>query len=195
MLVFLAASLCGCRRIQLEREPVEPTAVKQAESTAKPEAPTAPPETDVRRAWEAADGGLRQGWSNRSLRDTLPICVFSSIAEREKAQLIQKVTKQTLAANSKVVFGVFGPGCLNETCDARPTLQCWVERDGAVLNVHTLFFSFHKDDSTCTSECMEVDSSCETPELPAGKYTVRHGDKSYQLQIPRVLREPCLNRE
>jgi hypothetical protein len=61
------------------------------------------------------------------------------------------------------------------------------------LIVHTRYFSFHKDGSSCTKDCLEVDSSCETPELPAGTYTVRHGDKTYKLQIPGVLRQPCLN--
>jgi hypothetical protein len=64
----------------------------------------------------------KPGWSSRRLRDTLPLCVFPSQEEREKAPFIQNVHEQVLRADAKVVFGVFGPGCLNEACDARPML-------------------------------------------------------------------------
>jgi hypothetical protein len=31
--------------------------------------------------------------------------------------------------------------------------------------------------------------------LKAGKYTVRHGDKTYKLQIPSRMKDPCFSRE
>jgi hypothetical protein len=126
------------------------------------------------------------------MRDTLPFCAFSSRAEREKAPLIERVKKQRLKANAPVVFGVFGPGCLNAACDERPTLQCWTEREGNDLIVHTRYSSLHKDGASCTEDCLELDVSCETPALEPGTYTVRHGDETRQLQIPSVLRAPCL---
>jgi hypothetical protein len=134
---------------------------------------------------------LGPGWTQLNLEDKLPICVFPNEVEREKAMLIEKVKKQTLTANSPVVFGVFGPWCLNELCDIRPTLQCWTEREADTLTVHTRFHSFHKDGTTCTKDCLEIDATCQTPALEPGTYTIRHGDNAYKLKIPSTVRAPC----
>ena len=91
---------------------------------------------------------------------------------------------------------MYGPHCLNDACDERPNLQCWVERDGAQgLLVRSRFSSLHKDGASCTQDCLELDTACETEELPAGKYSVRYGDKTYKLVIPSTLRDPCLRRQ
>jgi hypothetical protein len=120
--------------------------------------------------------------------------VFADERERGKALFVEQVKPQTLRAGSPVTFGVFPPGCLNRACDDVPLLQCWIEREADTLTVHSRFASFHKDGSTCSSECLEVDSACTTPELPAGKYTVRYGDTRYVLRVPSTLRAPCLKR-
>jgi hypothetical protein len=170
--------------------PAASAALKQGDPTAPPP-PTqtpAPPAVETPRF-------LQAGWSKVSMRETLPFCAFSSIEERVKAQLIEQVHEQRLKANSPVTFGVFGPWCLNSECDERPLMECHVEQqDAKTLIMHTHFFSFHKDDAHCTSDCLETEASCNTPELKPGKYTVRHGDKTYQLKIPSVLGDPCFNR-
>jgi hypothetical protein len=199
MLALVASSLCGCRKDQPGVPPPKPATLSQGERPSKdvPSPAATPPPTAATPGAEAATTQApthpKPGWSELSLRDTLPICVFANSWAREKTLFIRDVKKQTLRANSTVVFGVFGPWCLNDQCDELPMLQCSVERVGSDLIVHTRYFSFHKDGSSCTEGCLEVDSSCETPELTPGKYTVRHGDKTYELQIPSVLRRPCLN--
>jgi hypothetical protein len=57
----------------------------------------------------------------------------------------------------------------------------------------TRFSSFHKDDAKCTKDCMALDASCETPSLPKGTYTIKHGERTYKLQIPSTVKQPCLN--
>jgi hypothetical protein len=193
MLMLVLASACG--RVELEPQPVKPAALEQASQTAPPETPAAPSVAPDSAKVAVAETPIAPGSSKRALRDTLPICAFSSVLEREKAPHLANVKKQKLRANSAVVFGVFPPGCLNDACDARPNLQCWIDREGDTIVVNSRFSSIHKDGSSCTTECREVDSSCETEALAPGKYTVRHGDKSYKLQIPSVLRDPCFNRE
>ena len=128
------------------------------------------------------------------MKDTLPVCAFSSTDERVKALYIEdaKTKKQTLAEDDKVTFGVFGPWCLYKECDDLPLLECWVDRESEdTLVLHTHFFSFHRDGATCTKDCMKIDASCDTPNLPRGKYYVRHGDKTATIQIPSVLKKPC----
>ena len=136
---------------------------------------------------------MQPGFSQLSLKDTLPICVFPNMTERVKAPFLKDVKPQKLAANSKVTFGVFGPGCLNEACDDRPTLQCWTEQEGpSTIVVKTRFSSFHKDGAECTENCLDLDTACDSQtELKPGKYTVRHGDKTYKLQVPGVVKDPC----
>jgi hypothetical protein len=181
---------CACNRIP-EPAPAEPQSAalqQQPEAPAQAPAPEPPaePETIKRR-------GPEPGWNPLSLKDTLPICVFPNMTEREKAPFLKDVKPQKLTANSKVTFGVFGPGCLSNACDDRPTLQCWTEQEGPdTIVVKTRFSSFHKEGAVCTENCLDLDTACESQtELKPGKYTVRHGDKSYKLQVPGVVRDPC----
>ncbi len=192
----MAAAAISCHESQPAPEPASAApALEQPPSAATPAAPAKP--LDVGTAFgEVPPPFPKPGWSSRRLRDSLPLCVFSDQEERNKAQFIKDVHKQVLRANAKVLFGVFGPNCLNEACDALPMLQCWVEQEGNTLTVSSRFFSFHNDDgSTCDKDCLEVDASCETPVLKPGKYTVRHGNNTYKLQLPSTLNDPCFSRE
>lgn len=191
LLVSLSiSSATGCSQCEGEAPAASPSALTRD----TPAAPAAAPEPSVTppAAAAAPTAAPTDGWSELVLRDTLPLCVFSSYAAREKALRIEQVKKQMLKANAPVIFGVFGPWCLNAACDERPTLQCWTERKGSDLIVHTLYSSLHKEGSSCTTDCRELDVSCETPTLEPGTYTVRHGDKAHPLEIPSVQRAPCL---
>lgn len=198
-LTALTASLMAAAAVSCQRSDPAPQAAQAKPALAPPSAAAPPPAKplEVGNAFGQAPPPFpRPGWSSRRIRDALPLCVFANQEERNKAQFIKDVHKQVLPANSKVLFGVFGPGCLNEACDALPMLQCWVEQEGNTLTVSSRFFSFHHDDgSVCDSDCLEVDASCETPVLKPGKYTVRHGDKTYGLQIPSTLKDPCFSRD
>lgn len=201
------AALCfvfSCNRIPEPTPEPRSEALQQPAATPpakpkEPEAPAAPtgPETtiDPETGKEVIKRrGPEPGWSPLSLHDTLPICVFPSMIEREKAPYIKDVKPQKLAANSKITFGVFGPGCLSDACDDRPMLQCWTEQEPGsnIIDVKTRFFSFHKDGAECTENCMDLDTACDSQfELKPGKYTVRHGDKTYKLQVPSVVKDPC----
>jgi hypothetical protein len=197
----LVAASVACRKPEPEpapppAQPAPLTAEKPVEQPAAPApAPTSqnPYTTEPAPTFDADHPWLGPGWGKLSLQDTLPICAFAGFNEREAALHIEQVKKQSLKADSTVVFGVYGPGCLNKECDARANLQCWVDLEGDTLHVHTRFSSFHKDGSTCTKDCLEVDAACETPALKAGKYTVQHGEKSYKLQIPSLVRQPCFD--
>jgi hypothetical protein len=190
-----AALMSGCNRIP-EPAALEPqsAALQQPAAPAQP-APTSQPEPGA--AAPSAEEPIKQrepepGWSPLSLKDTLPICVFPNMVERVKAPFLQDVKPQKLAANSKLTFGVFGPGCLSDACDQRATLQCWTEQEGDTIVVKTRFSSFHKDGAECTENCLDLDTACDTQiALKPGKHTLRHGDKTYTLQVPGLVRDPC----
>jgi len=125
------------------------------------------------------------------MQDTLPICVYASFDEREKSPPFPKAKPQKLEANAPLVFGVFPPWCVHPACDRRNMLQCWTQRDGTTLTVHTRYAGDRKDGAACREDCLDVDAACETPPLEPGAYTVRHGDKTYAVKVPSVVRAPC----
>jgi hypothetical protein len=193
--IFLAVA-CGlwaCR--SGEREP---TRVKPVEQRAV-SAPTPPPQAVVNAAAPApaaapasSDGAPE--WDTVRLEDEVPLCVFANYGERTKAPFLKDVRKQTLTADSRLVFGTFAPGCLNEACDAVPTLQCWVdsEPEPNTLVVHSRLSLKHKRGTACTKDCRPVMAGCETDVLKAGKYTVKYGMRAFSLRVPNVMRAPCL---
>lgn len=187
LLLWSVSLLAACNRIP---EP-EPAAAPQREALQQP--PAAPPAEPAAEPEPPRPRGLKPGYSQLSLKDTLPICVFPNMAERVKAPYLKDVKPQKLSANSKLTFGVFGPGCLNEACDELPTLQCWTEQEGPnTIVVHSRFSSFHKDGAECSEDCLDLDTACETEtELKPGRYTVRHGDSAFKVQIPSLVRDPC----
>jgi hypothetical protein len=189
LLVLCVASAGGCGKLA-EPEPKPAAAVALTQASPDPAFdPQAPMPAEERPEF------MRQGFRELSIRDELPLCVFSSVEERAKAGVVDDVKpKLRLRANEKLVFGVFPPWCLNEACDARANLQCYLEARGNTIIVSSRFFSFHKEGASCSGDCLEVDSSCQTTALSPGKYEVRHGDKTYKLQIPGTLRDACLNR-
>lgn len=136
-------------------------------------------------------------WPRVALDDAAPLCVFSSFKERGAAPFRkQAVKKQTLRAGESVVLGAYAPSeCVNEQCDDVPTLQCWIEQQGDTLIVHSRYRARHKPDSHCSDNCREVTAGCATQPLAAGRYTLKHGDKSVPLKIPSVVRTPCLFRD
>jgi nucleoid-associated protein YgaU len=201
LLAQLALVLVACNKVpELEAKPAQPAPAALRQD--KPAEPSAPVEPAPPAAAPVAPPSPyeppefpKEGWSKLSMRETLPFCLFSGIPEREAALHIEQVKKQTLKADQPVVFGVFGPWCINKECDALPMIECWVDKEGEdTLVLHTHFFSFHKDGSApCTKDCLAIDTMCSSPDLKPGKYTIKHGDKTYPLQIPSVVKKPCLN--
>jgi hypothetical protein len=185
----------GCTRKIPEPEPVP--AQPAALSTSTSAEPAAAPAQEPAKKGSSEDfiGYPKEGWTKLKLNDTLPLCVFENAIEREKAKFVDQVKPQKLKANQPVVFGAFGPYCINPECDDLPTLQCLVDREGSTLKVRARYIGYHKDGATCSADCREVMAGCETPSLEPGKYTVQYGDQSYALKVPSTLRDPCYKKE
>jgi hypothetical protein len=158
-----------------------------------PEAPTPLLGETATRLVATHSTGATETYSVK-LEDELPLCVFADYSERGKAPTLRDVRKQTLRANSRVVFGTYSPVCLNETCDAVPTQQCWVYSQNAdTLVVHSRQTYEHKRGTVCTQDCQPVTAGCETEVLKAGTYTIKYGTRTYSLRVPSVVRAPCFN--
>jgi hypothetical protein len=131
-------------------------------------------------------------WEKVRLEDEAPLCVFAGHGERGDALSLGDVRKQTLHANSRVVFGTFSPNCISEACDAVPSHQCWVDSEQPnTLVVHSRLTFEHKRGTACDTDCSPIVAGCETEALKPGKYTVKYGARSFSLQVPSTVREPC----
>jgi hypothetical protein len=173
--------------------------VPSAQPSSEGSRPTAAETEAVKKQLEAmiAEGNApspefpKAGFSEVRVIDEAPLCVFPSYQEFRKVKFPEQAKEQTLQAGSKVVFGAFAPWCVNENCDQRPSLQCEAKVHGESIVVTSKYWGDHKDGAKCTSNCRSITAGCPTPELKEGLYTVHHGKKQFELQIPTVLDKPC----
>jgi len=172
----------GCKSKIPEPEPPQPAADKPGPAVIAEPAKPAEPATP------------KAGWSEISVQNTLPLCVFADEREREQIKAVAQVKKQVLRADGPIVFGVFAPGCNNPDCDELAALQCSVERSGNVLRLQTSYRGFHKDGTTCRDQCREATAGCASPVLEPGEYTLEYGGTQIPLKIPSALNMPCFRR-
>jgi hypothetical protein len=190
---FFFVAACGLWACSSSaREPIDVKPVEQRVVHETPAPAAAPPPA-------AAPSEPATTWDKVKLEDQVPLCVFAGHAARGEAPFLKDVRKQTLHADSSLVFGAFSPGCQNEACDTAPTLQCWVDKEDKAqpntLVVHSRLFYDHKRGTVCTEDCREVVAGCETPVLKAGKYTVKYGARVFEVRVPSVVRAPCFKLE
>jgi hypothetical protein len=170
----------GCKSKIPEPEPLQPAAVKNEPAASKPE--------------PAIAVAPKVGWSEVSVQNTLPLCVFADEREREQIKAVAQVKKQVLRADRPVVFGVFAPSCISPDCEELAALQCSVERSGNTLRLQTSYRGFHKDGTTCRDQCRDATAGCESPVLEPGEYTLEYGGTQIPLKIPSALNMPCFKR-
>jgi hypothetical protein len=196
----LICGLFGCSgKDQAPSEPVAAPAELSAQPAEPPlppaaaEPPPAPRPITVPGVLPDHIGYPKEGWSKVRLEDEVPICMFETDLERQDAGFPEKVKKKPkLKADAPLVFGAFAATCISDGCDDLASLQCWVDREGSTLVVHSRYSGYHKDGSRCGQPCRKVDAGCETPPLEAGTYTVKHGSKTTQLKIPGAVKSACL---
>jgi hypothetical protein len=123
------------------------------------------------------------------------LCVFSNYAEQFRAQTAESAGPQRLAAGEPVVFGTYPGACVREGCVEQPSMECTVEREGRNLTVRSRFWGIHRDGGGCAAgKCQPVAAGCASEALEPGKYTVKHGETRFELNIPSALDAPCLDR-
>jgi hypothetical protein len=180
-----ACSACG-------RKPDSVDAVEQRAASALPPSALPPNAVNTPSPSAAPLAGEDPEWEHVTIEDEVPLCVFADHLQRGDALFLEDVHRQTLHADSSVVFGTFAPGCQNEACDALPTHSCWVDAtEPSTLVVHSSLSFKHKLGAVCTKDCRPVVAGCETPVLKAGKYTVKYGTRIFSLRVPSVMSKPC----
>lgn len=186
MLCSLSLSAAvGCKSKIPEPEPQQPAAEKPEPAAASK------PQPNVAVAEPAKP---KEGWSEVSVQNTLPLCVFADEREREQIKAVAQVKKQVLRADRPVVFGVFAPGCIQPECEELAVLRCSVERSGNTLRLQTSYRGFHKDGTTCRDQCRDATAGCASPVLEPGEYTLEYGGTQIPLKIPSALNMPCFKR-
>ena len=183
---LLALAVQGCGDEPREEQAATKTEALATAEPSQPAATPAPPEAPARPKYP------RPGFSLVKVQDKSPFCLFASEAERQLAPIsATQAKKQNLRAGANIVVGAYPPWCVHETCDDRPSLQCWVDLKDNTLVLNTRYSGDHKDGTTCKDTCREIHAGCETPPLPAGKYTIQQGEQTWPLSIPSVLKNPC----
>jgi hypothetical protein len=137
----------------------------------------------------------KPGFRELKVEDVSPLCLFPDVQAWFAAKHLRDVGPQRLRAAEPVVIGAFGPWCVHESCDQRPSLQCSVERTDDTLVVRSRYWGEHKDGSRCTTDCRSITASCQTPPLEAGTYTIRHGVEAFTFKVPSTLSAPCFGSE
>lgn len=101
-----------------------------------------------------------------------------------------------LEEDQTVFVKVFFPTCLSSSCDTQLETSCSVALIGNDLVVDSSgSYETPVGDPICTLDCGVMSASCEAPPLPAGNYTVTHGDYSGVLTIPSSVSSCFANSE
>lgn len=78
-----------------------------------------------------------------------------------------------------VDFGV----CTSSSCDTVEHASCTATLEGTTLTIEATA-TIRSKGNQCTLDCGAVTTSCQTPPLPAGVYTLVYGEDSVELTVP-----------
>lgn len=78
------------------------------------------------------------------------------------------------------------PGlCLSSSCDTLVSGTCTATLDGTTITVSSEFVvESLSGEVTCTTDCGMPTATCTVGPLPAGTYTVVHGESSETVDVP-----------
>jgi hypothetical protein len=85
-------------------------------------------------------------------------------------------------------------GCLSNECATKRQAQCAVKRDGNKLVV-TSELSWTAPgalERPCPGTCSMLDATCSIEPLQPGKYTVVHGARTMEVQVPSEIVSGCV---
>jgi hypothetical protein len=83
------------------------------------------------------------------------------------------------------------PTCLSSSCSKELRASCEVKLAGPGELVVTSSGSYVEEGTTCTADCRALFARCTSPTLPAGTYSVRHGDDRLTVTVPSTAVRPC----
>ncbi len=118
------------------------------------------------------------------LSDTLPACAFPPGSNAAAGAMLD------FAADQAVDIRVTTTGCLSSSCDVDRKASCSTEVSGSEIVV-TSNVSWRETSGACTDDCGTLSATCTTAPLPAGVYTIRHGDQTSMLRVGETQASPC----
>lgn len=89
-----------------------------------------------------------------------------------------------------VSIEVTAPGCLSSSCSRDVAAECSATLEGTRIEVTSSISWEEKQRGTCTLDCGIAMASCGLDALPAGTYTVVHGEDEVELTVPVVASCP-----
>jgi len=108
-----------------------------------------------------------RNWEDQSLTDSGTVCVEGD-------------------ADANATITVWADTCLSSSCSRDAEGSCTASLDGSTITV-TSTFTWQQNVSpraACTDDCGSIEATCEVGPLPAGTYTLVHGDDSEEITIP-----------
>jgi hypothetical protein len=99
---------------------------------------------------------------------------------------------QEFVADAPIHVMVTHHGCLSSSCTEDRESSCTIDVQGQVVTVSSQggFTDTSGASVACTDDCALVAGACSTAALPAGTYTLHHGDDSLTLTIPSTAATP-----
>lgn len=97
-----------------------------------------------------------------------------------------------IAANETIAVTV-KTACLSDKCATDRTKICTAKREGAriVIASEMAWVAPTEIGQPCPGTCSPIEAHCTIEALPAGKYTLVHGARSMDLEVPSTLPWTC----
>ena len=73
--------------------------------------------------------------------------------------------------------------CLSSTCDTVTSKECTVEMNGDDVVVESSA-TIEREGDECSADCGAITVTCSGPDLDAGDYTIKHGEKLHPFSLP-----------
>lgn len=109
---------------------------------------------------------------------------FATIESEDDAGPVQ------LAADKPLTIHVKSDECMS-ACDRHSKQNCALHREADQLILTSKFSWEEPDDGSCTLQCIVNVATCKSEPLPAGHYTIVHGDQRMELTIPSEVEDDC----
>ncbi len=98
---------------------------------------------------------------------------------------------QAFDSNQPVFVTVTTEECIS-ACIQNEVASCSVSRSGTTLTVRSeLSYDDPPDGEACIAVCGSLTALCNSQRLPAGAYTIVHGNARHELAVPSTGVEPC----
>jgi len=87
------------------------------------------------------------------------------------------------SADDALAIRVAFPICLSSSCSEVIEQGCAIERAGGEIRIDSRLVA-ETHGGSCSDDCLMVSVLCSLADVPAGEYTVVHGEQSVTLRLP-----------